>query len=255
MLSLPDGRIGLSVNARPSTRQSIVHPTLPFTFHTMTGTTTQTVPVHRAIIAGWTARSQAAIEAHIAELEELGVAPPKKTPMFYRVAASRISQSDTLEAIGTASSGEVEVFLLNVDGKVWVGAGSDHTDREAEAVGITLSKQLCDKPVAHDLWRLDDVLPHWDRLELAAHATIGGERVLYQHGSLAAMRAPADLIEAFGQETGSGGFVPGDLMMCGTLPAIGGVRPAKRFDYELSDPVLGRRIAHAYDIVELPVEE
>jgi hypothetical protein len=249
-------RIGLSVNARLSTaRQSIVHPTLSFTLHTTTGATNQVVPIRRAIIAGWTARSQAAIDEHIAELQELGVAPPKKTPMFYRVAASRVSQSDTIEAIGTASSGEVEFFLLNVDGEIWVGAGSDHTDREAEAVGITLSKQLCDKPVARDLWRLDDVLAHWERLELTAHATIAGERVLYQQGPVAAMLAPADLIEAFAKEDDNGGFGPGDLMMCGTLPAIGGVRPAARFDFELSDPALERRITHGYDIIELTVED
>ena len=232
-----------------------MHPTLNFTLHTTTGATNQVVSIRRAIIAGWTARSRAAIEEHIAELEELGVAPPSKTPMFYRVAASRISQSDTLEAIGTASSGEVEFFLLNVDGEIWVGAGSDHTDREAEAVGITLSKHLCDKPVARDLWRLDDVLAHWDRLELTAHATIAGERVLYPQGPVAAMLAPTDLLDAFAKEDDNGGFGPGDLMMCGTLPAIGGVRPAARFEFALSDPALERRITHGYDIIELPVED
>ena len=41
-------------------------------------------------------------------------------------------------------------------------------------------------------------------------------------------------------------------MMCGTLPAIGGVRPAARFDFELSDPVLERQITAGYDIIELP---
>ena len=109
--------------------------------------------------------------------------------------------------------------------------------------------------MARDLWRLDDVLAHWVRLELKAHATIAGERVLYQQGPVAAMLAPADLIEAFAKEDGGGGFGPGDLMMCGTLPAIGGVRPAARFDFELSDPVLERQITAGYDIIELPVND
>ena len=42
-------------------------------------------------------------------------------------------------------------------------------------------------------------------------------------------------------------------MMCGTLGAIGGIRPAARFDMELEDPVLKRRMAHGYDVVALPV--
>lgn len=228
---------------------------LTFTLHTTAGQSTKPVDIRRAIIAGWTARSRAAIDEHIAELKELGVAPPKHTPMFYRVAASRLTAADRIEAIGSASSGEVEFFLVNIDGDLWVGAGSDHTDREAEAVGITLSKQLCDKPVATSLWRLDDIAPHWDRLELTAHATIAGSRVRYQHGPVAGMLAPTDLLEIFAKEDAEGGFSPGDLMMCGTLPAEGGVRPASRFEFELTDPVLDRRIAHAYDIAELVVDD
>lgn len=228
---------------------------LTFTLHTATEQITRPIEINRAIIAGWTARDRAAIDEHIEELKELGVAPPKRTPMFYRVAASRLTTADRIEAIGSASSGEVEFFLANIDGDLWVGAGSDHTDREAEAIGITLSKQLCDKPVASSLWRLDDIAPHWDRLELTAHAVIAGDRVRYQHGPVASMLAPTDLLDIFAKEDTAGGFGPGDLMMCGTLPAEGGVRPASRFEFELSDPVLGRRISHAYDIAELAVED
>jgi hypothetical protein len=35
--------------------------------------------------------------------------------------------------------------------------------------------------------------------------------------------------------------------------AIGGIRPASRFGMELEDPVLNRKMTHAYDIVALPV--
>ena len=43
------------------------------------------------------------------------------------------------------------------------------------------------------------------------------------------------------------------MMFCGTLAAIGGIRPASRFEVELEDPVLGRTLRHAYDIDALPV--
>ena len=42
-------------------------------------------------------------------------------------------------------------------------------------------------------------------------------------------------------------------MFCGTLGAIGGIRPASRFEMELEDPVLGRTLRHAYAIDVLPV--
>jgi hypothetical protein len=43
------------------------------------------------------------------------------------------------------------------------------------------------------------------------------------------------------------------MMFCGTLAAHGGVRPTGWFAFELEDPVLGRKIAHAYEVRILPV--
>lgn len=42
-------------------------------------------------------------------------------------------------------------------------------------------------------------------------------------------------------------------MTCGTLAAIGGIRPALEFRMELADAVLGRAISHSYRSIELPV--
>jgi hypothetical protein len=72
--------------------------------------------------------------------------------------------------------------------------------------------------------------------------------MVYQEGPLAAMRHPDDLIARYGKK-----LVPGTIMFCGTLGAKGGIRPAARFEMELDDPVLKRRMTHAYDIVDLPV--
>jgi hypothetical protein len=74
--------------------------------------------------------------------------------------------------------------------------------------------------------------------------------VLYQEGQLAALRTPRDLIE----RRPDGGYLPpGTVMFGGTLGAIGGIRPATRFEMELEDPVLGRRMQHGYEVVCLPV--
>ena len=42
-------------------------------------------------------------------------------------------------------------------------------------------------------------------------------------------------------------------MFGGTCAAKGGIRPASRFEYERQDPVRKRSIAHAYDVIEMPV--
>ena len=62
------------------------------------------------------------------------------------------------------------------------------------------------------------------------------------------MRRPDDLITRYGSP-----LAPGTVMFCGTLSAIGGIRPASRFEMELEDPVLGRTLRHAYAIDVLPV--
>lgn len=208
----------------------------------------QTVSVEHAVIAGWTGRDQAAVEKHIKELEILGVKRPATTPIFYRVAASRLTTDDSIEVMGSASSGEVEFVLLQWQGRLWIGAGSDHTDREVEAYGVTVSKQMCDKPLAPRFWAFDDVAAHWDKLMLRSYATIAGKRALYQEGSVAAMRHPEDLIARYAK----GGLAEGTLMLCGTLAVHGGIKPAERFEFELEDPVRGRRIHHGYSVVSLP---
>jgi hypothetical protein len=175
---------------------------------------------------------------------------PSSVPVFYRVAAATLTQADVLEVLGPDSSGEVEPIIVGVDGEIWIGVGSDHTDRKAETVGIALSKQLCGKPVGRTLWPLAEVEGHWDSLMLRSWATIDGERVLYQQGALATLRTPRDLLD---RRPGGPGLAEGALMFGGTLGAIDGIRPATRFEMELEDPVLGRAISHAYDVTVLPV--
>ena len=45
----------------------------------------------------------------------------------------------------------------------------------------------------------------------------------------------------------------GTVMFCGTLGAIGGIRPAARFMASLEDPILGREMSCEYNVDVLPV--
>jgi hypothetical protein len=242
----------------------VARQTLSLTLQNNGAAMARAVGIDDAIVAGWTGRDAAAVEKHITELEALGAKRPVMTPIFYRVAAARLTTATEIEVVGTHSGGEVEFVLLQHGGRMWVGAGSDHTDREVEAYGVTVSKQMCDKPVAPVFWAFDDVAPHWDRLTLRAHVIEDGARKIYQEGPVAAMLKPLDLIGRCAlpaREAGGTPVVPNGrarlpentLMFCGTLAARGGVRPTERFEFEIEDPVLGRSIVHGYSVRILPV--
>jgi Protein of unknown function (DUF2848) len=207
--------------------------------------------VKSLVIAGWTGRNLPALEAHIKELEALGVKRPRSVPIFYRNAASLLTTAGSIETIGDKSSGEVEFVLFVFDDGMWVGVGSDHTDRKAETINVTLSKQMCAKPVGPRVWRYDEVKPHWEKLMLRSFVMQGGTRRLYQEGPVSNMRAPEELIELY---TGDGKLKSGTAMFCGTFAVHGGFSYGGTFEMELEDPVLGRKLAHSYMCQTLPDE-
>ncbi len=222
---------------------------LPLRLHAGGQTRERLVALRQAVIASWTGRDRQAMEQRLVELEALGIPRPPAIPMLYPIAASRVTTSPVVEVIGAHTSGEAELVLLALQGRIWVGVGSDHTDRTVEATDAALSKQLCDKPICRDFWSLEDIEAHWDTLCLRSHVTSAdGHRALYQEGEVAAMLPIRDLL-ALWSTTAAADTA---LLFCGTLPTIGGIRATPRFEFELEDPVMGRRIAHGYDLVTLP---
>jgi Protein of unknown function (DUF2848) len=210
------------------------------------------VALDQVVIAGWTGRDTVALNKHIEELKELGIAPPTKVPCFFRASVNVITTQTDLQYVGSDGTGEVEFYLVSQPDGLWVGVASEHTDRKVETYSIPVSKQLCQKAVSPDLWSFDDVRPHWDRLVLRAHISEAGKRKLYQEGPLGDIRHPDELISKY---TGGGKLAPGTLMFGGTFSAIGGVRPAPEFFMELEDPVRGRKLTHQYRIHTIPWEE
>ncbi len=211
---------------------------------------TLSTDVHTFIVAGWAGRDRDAIEHHIEELALIGVPRPSAVPLYYRVADNQLSQSPRIQAVGPHSSGEVETLVFTVDGEMYVSLTSDHTDRKLEAHSVALSKQLCVKPVGRAAWRFADVAGHWDELVIRSYIEENGAEVLYQEGALSALRTPTDLIEGY---LGGASVLPeGVAMSCGTVGAIGGIRPSTAFTMELFDPRSGRSLKHRYAIEVLP---
>ena len=215
-----------------------------------TQTTEGTLEVHDLIIAGWTGRDTEAVEKHILELEKIGIPRPSSTPIFYRASPDLLTQGEKITVVGNNTSGEVEVFIVFVEGELWLGVGSDHTDRETEAYSVAISKQACAKPISRTLWNYKDVEAHWDRLVLRSFVTIEGERQIYQEGELSSMMGIETLINKYNSSFGK--INNNSVMFCGTLAAIGGIRPSNLFEMELFDPTDQLSITHSYDLVSLP---
>lgn len=208
--------------------------------------------IQRLIIAGWTGRDLEAVQHHIEELQAIGVKPPASVPTFYPLAASLLTTADVIEVPRDDSSGEIEVVLLQADDGLYVGVGSDHTDRKVEAYDVTVSKQMCDKPVGKHVWRFEEVADHWDSLEMRCWRVRDGQRALYQEGKVTRLLDPRELIQRL---TGESSLPSGTAMFCGTQAVIGELGHGEAFEVELHDPVRNRTLRHAYRVESLAVAE
>jgi hypothetical protein len=203
-----------------------------------------TIAVERLVIAGWTGRDRAKLQEHIDELQALGIAPPTRTPIYYPLGASLLTQADAIQVLGDGSSGEVEAMLIGTARGMLVTLASDHTDRVAEAYSIQMSKQMCQKPVARAAWWFRDVAARWDTLTLQSWQ----DGAVYQDGDCTAMLPPLEIVRG---ACGTDMLPAGWAMPLGTLPVHGGIRGGDRFAMRLADPATGRTIEHAYRVEPL----
>jgi len=201
------------------------------------------------IVAGFTGRDKGEVERHVAELAAEGVTVPDQVPSFYPLPPSVLTQDTKFDALHGGTSGEAEIALVCEGDGIFVTLASDHTDRRAEAVDITLSKQVCPKPFATMAWRYEEIADHWDDLQLRSWIEVDGERRLYQEGTAAALLSPGDLLQRLRFSRRPESFV----LLTGTIPARGGIRGADRFLAELSDPVTRRSIRLSYRVRVLDV--
>lgn len=239
------GREGFSGHAPASTKNKTIQ------FDIEGQANTSNVEIGRLIIAGWAGRDAASNQEHIDELKALGVTPPSATPMFYKLGAELITTANTIQVVGDSSSGEAEAVMICSGGELLIGVGSDHTDRKVETYGVTVSKQICPKPISSGLWRYEEVRPHWDELRLRSLAWDGSAYITYQEGSVSSLLPPDTLIELL--EKRGDEFSEGHAMFCGTVPVQGDFRSADSFRAELIDPVLGRALSCEYRVLSFPI--
>lgn len=202
------------------------------------------VAARRVIIAGFTGREQAAVQAHVDELRRLGMAVPESTPILMEFRGSLATTAATVTVSGAFTSGEVEPVVVVSGQHLLLTVGSDHTDRELERESIPLSKEACPKVIGQACVRVD-AIADWDEIEL--RSWIDGQASPYQSGTVGELLPLETLLARMRDED----IRPrdGDVIFLGTIPVIGGrLRASGRFQGELRIPPPGHVLAVDYRI-------
>ena len=200
-----------------------------------------------AILCGYTGRDQSAVKRHIEELKKEGVKPPPSVPTFYPKPPLGVTLDGDIYVEGHETSGEIEYVLLANPQGIWVGLGSDHTDRELERLDILKSKQVCPAILSRSLWKYEEIKDHWDEIGIRSWATKEGKKMPYQESTLSTILPPEELIRLVQQKVR--GSLEGIVIYSGTPPLkTESMIFADRFEGELYDPLLKRTLTLSYSI-------
>lgn len=209
--------------------------------------------VKRIVNAGYVGRDLKAVTAHIEELRREGIAPPPSIPMLFPVMSHNITTSSLIEVIGDKTSGEAEFVLLSDGRNVYVGVGSDHTDRELERYSIVKSKQVCRNVLSPRVWRYEEVKSYWDDLMIRSWTKLdeGEEWVPYQRASLSAIISANEIMDLVKSKL-KDGQDEGLVIFSGTVPILTGeMLFGSVFRAELIDGKSERSLICEYRVVKL----
>jgi len=208
--------------------------------------------IRRMINAGYTARDQEVVKKHVEELKKEGIPAPESTPTAYGVNTRSIyldNEIDEIEVIGNKTSGEAEFVLLCHGKDIYVGVGSDHTDRELEVASIIKSKQICPNLISRHVWDLKEARKDWDEMILRSWVKDDkGMKILYQEAPLSKMMTPEDLM-AFVKNKMDDKNLDGVVIYSGTIPILTEETNYNNyFEVELFNPKTGKKLGLTYGI-------
>lgn len=202
---------------------------------------------------GYAGRNMEKTMEHIRELErDLGVPPPKKIPTIFQCSNNTLTQEEEIHFVGPKTCGEVEYVILLKENRIFIGLGSDHTDRELESVSVLKAKQICAKPICREIWDYEDLKDHWDEIELRSYQTINGSEVLYQDGKLGDILPVEAILKELNDRIGD---IGNSVVFSGTVPLKEGFLYGTNFRYEMTDKKLNRTLSANYDVNVVPEEE
>lgn len=221
-----------------------------------TGRTSLPFPVRRVYNLGFTIRDAAKMQAHLDEVAKEGVPPPRtdNPPIIFPISSWATITDDEVPVQYEKTSGEIEIVTLVLGDDVYVGVGSDHTDRALEAVDIPWSKQVTPNVLAPVVWRWQDVAEHWDSVLMESFVREHGTRKLFQKAGVAEFWTPIEMRDSL-----KGRIVPvtegGMVLFSGTVVSVDHqLSYGREWTIRMMDPVLNRTIEHTYNVIVLKEE-
>jgi len=202
----------------------------------------------KMVNAGFSGRNQEKVQEHVRELAAKGIPAPSETPTLYPVVCQSLLCRSSIDVLGDKTSGEVEyVLFLDQEGGMYAGLGSDHTDRHLEETDIPRAKQICPNLVSDTVWPLSEVEAHWDDIVLKSAVTVNGETVPYQEGALGGVLSPRQMLDFVRSKVSC--ELKNMVIYSGTVAMLtDGFRYGERFEAEMVDPHLERRLGLQYAI-------
>jgi len=216
----------------------------------LTDGSTVSVEVTDLLNAGYAGREQDEVQAHIAELAELGVPGPSTTPALYPVSPYLAAQPDVVDVQHPRTSGEAEWALIISDQGPLLTVACDHTDRALEVHGVAWSKNASPDVLGKKAWRLDDVRDRLDSITIRGWVVdADGQETLIQDSTMGALLTPDYWIEKLEERNLN---KPGTVLLSGTVAMVHGVDQfAPAWRVELGDPATGETIGASYRVREM----
>lgn len=226
---------------------------ISFTLHTLSGSRPLDLCYQNLFAIGYAGRNMEKTLEHIRELEvELGVPAPQKIPTIFQCSNLLLTRDESFHVVGAKTCGEVEYIIIRCDGKIYIGVGSDHTDRDLESASVPKAKQVCPKPIGGDVWDYDELKDHWDEIEIRSYQTVDGVEVLYQKGTLADILPVETILKELLDRAGD---IGNSVIFSGTVPAANGFKFGSSFCGEMEDKKLGRTLTCKYNVAVISEEE
>ena len=189
--------------------------------------------------------------AHQQEVAKSGIhiAFDIPAPRIYPIANHALTLHDELGVQCEQTSGEVEIVMVLAD-QLYVGVGSDHTDRAVETVSILASKQDCANHLAPILWPYSEIKDHWD--DCVLRSWVDGR--LYQEVGVKAFLEPENMIALLRERVSD---VPDKniVLYSGTIVSVDKkLGFGSRWRYQIEDPTAERLIEAEYAVTNLLAE-
>lgn len=204
--------------------------------------------VKKLILCTYSGRNIEIVKKHIKEAGQEGIPPPAEIPQFYFLTPNILTTDNIINCDSTNTSGEIEYVIILHGNEIYIGVGSDHTDRMLETKNVEESKEACPKPISKEVWAYRDVKDHWDECILRCEVAENNSWRVYQEGKVELLLSVEDILSKLSNKYQISGEED-IVIFSGTIPTVAGkIEYLPKYKMGLVDPILDRKLELKYTL-------